>query len=60
MLRGLEAQSDRDFDIVVADDGSGPATTELVRACSPHLPLRHVRQDDEGYRLARVRNLGAR
>lgn len=60
VLRGLEAQSDRDFEIVVADDGSRPATAELVRACSAHLPLLHVRQEDEGYRLARVRNLGAR
>jgi glycosyltransferase involved in cell wall biosynthesis len=60
VLRGLADQSDRDFEIVVADDGSGPATTELLRAVSPHLPLRHVRQDDDGYRLARVRNLGAR
>jgi glycosyltransferase involved in cell wall biosynthesis len=60
VLRGLAAQSDPDFEIVVADDGSGPATTALVHACSEHLALRHVRQEDEGYRLARVRNLGSR
>jgi glycosyltransferase involved in cell wall biosynthesis len=59
VLRALADQSDPDFELVVADDGSGPATTEVVRACAEHLPLRHVRQDDEGYRLARVRNLGA-
>ena len=60
VLRGLADQSDRDFEVVVADDGSGPATAELLGAWSAHLPLRHVRQEDDGYRLARVRNLGAR
>jgi len=60
VLRGLADQSDSDFDLVVADDGSGPETAALVRAWAERLPLRHVRQEDEGYRLARVRNLGAR
>jgi glycosyltransferase involved in cell wall biosynthesis len=59
LLRGLADQSDGDFEIVVADDGSGPVTSELVRAWAEHLPLRHVRQEDGGYRLARIRNLGA-
>lgn len=56
VLRGLADQSERDFEVVVADDGSGPATAEVVERWG----VRHVRQDDEGYRLARVRNLGAR
>jgi len=60
VLRGLADQSDRGFEVVVADDGSGQATAELVKAWAEHLPLRHVRQEDDGYRLARVRNLGAR
>src|SRR5207253_7447249 len=60
VLRGLADQSDRDFELVVADDGSGPATFEVVHSSSEQRPLRHVRQEDEGYRLARVRNLGAR
>jgi glycosyltransferase involved in cell wall biosynthesis len=60
VLRALADQSDPDFDLVVADDGSGPETAALVRAWADRLPLRHVRQEDEGYRLARLRNLGAR
>jgi glycosyltransferase involved in cell wall biosynthesis len=59
VLRSLADQSDPDFELVVADDGSGPATSQLVHACAEHLPLSYVRQEDEGYRLARVRNLGA-
>jgi glycosyltransferase involved in cell wall biosynthesis len=59
VLRALADQSDRDFDVVVADDGSGPATAAVAERWTQVLPLRHVRQDDEGYRLARVRNLGA-
>ena len=44
-------------DIVVADDGSGPATRRVIehwRAAG--LPLTHVWQEDEGFRLARSRN----
>ncbi|HZT54253.1 MAG TPA: glycosyltransferase [Gaiellaceae bacterium] len=62
VLRALADQSDADFDVVVADDGSGPATASLVDAWRSAFGDRlvHVRQADEGYRLARVRNLGAR
>lgn len=59
VLLGLADQSDTDFDVVVADDGSGPETAALVEAWRSQLRLEHVRQEDEGYRLARVRNLGA-
>jgi glycosyltransferase involved in cell wall biosynthesis len=60
VLRGFADQSDRGFEVVVADDGSGPETAALVERWAEVLPLRYVRQDDDGYRLARVRNLGAR
>jgi len=59
VLLGLADQSDTDFDVVVADDGSGPDTAALAEAWKAHLRLTHVHQDDAGYRLARVRNLGA-
>ncbi len=61
VLRGLAVQSDSSFDVVVADDGSGPETKETV-ARWRHVfgnRLVHVWQPDEGFRLARVRNLGA-
>lgn len=61
VLRGLAEQSDQAFEIVVADDGSGTATEETVDGWTAVLGERlvHVWQPDEGFRLARVRNLGA-
>jgi glycosyltransferase involved in cell wall biosynthesis len=59
VLRSLAEQSDRGFEVVVADDGSGPDTEAVAARWANALPLRHVRQEDDGYRLARVRNLGA-
>jgi glycosyltransferase involved in cell wall biosynthesis len=58
VLRGLSRQRDRGFEVLVADDGSGPATAEVIarwRARSA-LSLAHVRHDDCGFRLAEIRN----
>ena len=61
VLRGLAAQSDAAFEVVVADDGSTAPTGAVVDRWGRVLGrrLRHVRQPDEGFRLAHVRNLGA-
>jgi glycosyltransferase involved in cell wall biosynthesis len=57
-LRSLACQSDRHFEIVVADDGSGPQTRELIKGWVPKagVPLKHVWQEDLGFRLAEIRN----
>lgn len=57
-LRSLARQTDRDFEIIVADDGSGPQTGELVKSWNSKIggPLHHVRQEDRGFRLAEIRN----
>jgi len=53
-------QDDLNFEIIIADDGS----THNTRTCVEELqrrspvPLRHVWQEDLGFRAARVRNLG--
>jgi glycosyltransferase involved in cell wall biosynthesis len=60
VVEGFFSQSDMDFEIVIADDGSGEATRaciERLRARAP-VPLTHVWQPDEGYRLAMSRNRG--
>ncbi len=47
-------------EVLVADDGSGQATAEVIarHAASLPVPLRHVWQDDAGFRAARCRNRG--
>jgi glycosyltransferase involved in cell wall biosynthesis len=62
VLRALSRQSDRNFEIVVADDGSGPATARVVQewASSTKLPIKHVWHEDRGFRLADIRNRGIR
>ena len=62
VLRALSRQSDRHFEIVVADDGSGAATRRVVRrlARARAVPVKHVWHEDRGFRLAEIRNLGIR
>ncbi|MGR9108927.1 MAG: glycosyltransferase family 2 protein [Gammaproteobacteria bacterium] len=59
-LDSLGAQSDQDFEILVADDGSGIATRESIlhyQAENPGLKdLIHVYQEDRGFRAGTIRN----
>lgn len=61
VLRALAGQSDPEFDVVVADDGSTEFTARTVERWRESLGRRlvHAWQPDEGFRLARARNLGA-
>jgi glycosyltransferase involved in cell wall biosynthesis len=61
VLRGLANQSDDDFEVIVADDGSGPETKAVVDQWLDRFGgrLLHAWQPDDGFRLAQVRNLGA-
>lgn len=58
VLRSLSRQTDRDFEVIVADDGSGPATARVVADGVARLPVHvaHVRHEDRGFRLAEIRN----
>jgi glycosyltransferase involved in cell wall biosynthesis len=61
VLAGLLAQEHREFEILVADDGSRDDTRDLVLATartSP-IPLRHVWQEDKGFRAGAARNRAA-
>ena len=60
VLRALVAQSDRNFEIVIADDGSGPDTARLVKSWKPRLSLKHVRHEHRGFRGGEIRNRGIR
>ncbi len=58
VLRSLAEQSDRNFEVVVADDGSGPATAAAIEPWKGHIGchLVHVWHTDHGFRLAEIRN----
>ena len=58
-LRSLAKQTYLGFEVVVADDGSTAETGDVIKEMAKDLPFDvcHVRQDDDGFRLARARNL---
>lgn len=58
VLEGYSSQSDREFSLVVADDGSTKDTAEVVQqfARRDGLSLTHVWQEDHGFRAAAIRN----
>ena len=62
VLRSLASQEDRGFEVLVADDGSGPATAALVERCKTALgvPLTHVRHEHQGFRAGEIRNRAIR
>jgi glycosyltransferase involved in cell wall biosynthesis len=59
-LRALSCQSDRNFEIVIADDGSRPETAALIESWRARLPvpLKHVRHEHRGFRGGEIRNRG--
>jgi glycosyltransferase involved in cell wall biosynthesis len=61
-LRALAHQSDRNFEIVIADDGSRPDTARVVQGWKARLPLplKHVRHEHRGFRGGEIRNRGIR
>lgn len=59
VLASVARQARAPDEIIVADDGSGDSTRAVIdaaRAAMP-TPLRHVRQEHQGFRLTRLRNL---
>src|SRR5215218_9517862 len=58
VLWGYAAQGDRGFELVVADDGSGPETAELVRRVGRETGLEplHVLHEDRVFRETEILN----
>ena len=57
-LESLATQSDRDFEIIVADDGSTKETKDLIDSMRASLPVRitHLWQEDIGFRKTTILN----
>src|SRR6266481_8235683 len=62
VLRSLASQGERDFEILVADDGSRIATARVVTEWAGRMPvpLKHIWHPDRGFRLAEIRNRAIR
>ena len=58
VLWGFFAQTERDFEIIIADDGSREDTRERIARLSAdsELPIRHVWQPDDGFQKSRILN----
>jgi glycosyltransferase involved in cell wall biosynthesis len=58
VLWGFEFQTFMDFEVVIADDGSGPATRKLIEEMQSRVsyPLIHIWQEDEGFQKSRILN----
>ncbi len=58
VLWGFHYQTFRDFEVVIADDGSGPATRKLLEEMREKVfyPLIHVWQEDDGFQKSRILN----
>ncbi|MCS0582081.1 glycosyltransferase family 2 protein [Massilia pinisoli] len=60
VVRACFTQNDKNFEIIIADDGSTANTVASVERLATDAPvrLRHVWQPDEGFRAAMARNRG--
>jgi glycosyltransferase involved in cell wall biosynthesis len=58
VLAAVARQADRGFEVIMADDGSGPETRSVIDCWRSRIgvPLSHVWQQDHGFRAAEIRN----
>ncbi len=63
VLWGFHRQTFKDFELIIADDGSGPKTQELIQKMARCIfyPVVHVWHGDEGFQKSKILNkaLGA-
>jgi len=59
VLIGYSHQTYKDFELIIADDGSRPSTKELIDryAANYPVPVRHLWHEDKGYRRQEILNV---
>ncbi len=57
-LESLATQTDHNFEIIIADDGSSNSTKEVIEAfkASHSIPITHLWQEDQGFRKTKILN----
>lgn len=60
VLWGYEAQDTKDFELIIADDGSRKETYDMLQRVSPQLSflVKHVWHEDKGFRKCDILNKG--
>lgn len=58
VLWGYHVQTFQDFELVIADDGSGEETQKLITRIQPQLnyTLKHIWQEDNGFQKSQILN----
>lgn len=58
VLWGYSCQAEKDFELIIADDGSSPATAALIKKMEPlmGIPVVHVWHEDHGFRKTEILN----
>ncbi|MBS4040448.1 MAG: glycosyltransferase family 2 protein [Flavobacteriales bacterium] len=58
VLVGFREQTETNFELVIADDGSTEATKQLIDACRSWFahPIKHVWHPDEGFQKSKILN----
>jgi glycosyltransferase involved in cell wall biosynthesis len=59
VLIGYSVQTYKDFELIIADDGSRPSTKELIDSYAKNypVPVRHLWHEDQGYRRQEILNV---
>ena len=60
VLDSLQLQTEKDFEIIIAEDGDSPIVKEFINAYTFEQPWQHLTQKDEGWRKNQAMNMAIR